>query len=445
MQSDYQTQPENIMNTKIAAEAFQRYVVAEKIAPSGAKTKNSAVESLKKHKVLDHFSMPTEALKTILNVNTNKRDTDGNPVKYKNSWYNNLTKTLSKIAQFLTDEEKIRVMNGHYSKQISVINDHCSKDLYRYKLICSNDEQKLLDYRVNIEDLYKVFNGGKLKESREGNISQKMSERQTAAYQPHEQLLEKVMHALGEVNLNTPHGVYQYQFLAVALAWLLAYRNRRLDIIYTRLADGDDVNVVLRDDGIFIKYCYKTQGPNVLLEFKDERLKDVFKTLVAIRKKQDKDRLLLLENGGIPVDVKKWFGAAFKSVIKQLGIGENLTMGVFRLSYGIKLSQEHEGSLASEKIVQDRMGHKWSTHQKHYNLTRLESGEVVGECEDEDEDEVVAGDTLDEEAGDALHEEAGDALAEEAGDTLDEVVAGGTLEEEAGDALDEEDLWWMSD
>ncbi|KAJ3264647.1 hypothetical protein HK104_006440 [Borealophlyctis nickersoniae] len=384
MQSDYETQPENIMNATIAANAFQRYVVAEKIASSGAKTKNSALENLKRHKVLDHFSMPDRALEIILSVNKKKRDNDDNPVKYGDSWYSNHTKTLSRIAQFLTEEDKIRVMNDHYSKK----NDQLS----RHKLMRYDDQQKLDDYRVNIENLYKAFNGGAQMPSQEGNISQKMSKRQTAAYQPHEQLLEKVMHALGEVNLNTPRGVYRYQFLAVALAWLLAYRNRRLDITDTRLVDGFDVNVVLRDDGIFIKKTNKTEEPNGLLEFKDERLKNAFKTLVDIPKKQGKDRLLLLENGGISLDVKKRFGGAFKEVMKQLGIGENLPMGVFRLALGIKLSQEHDGSLASEKIIEDRMGHKWSTHQKHYNLTRLENGEVVGEPEDEDEDEVVAGD-----------------------------------------------------
>ncbi|KAJ3265670.1 hypothetical protein HK104_006257 [Borealophlyctis nickersoniae] len=309
--------------------------------------------------------MPTRALEIILSVNSKKRDNDGNPVKYKNSWYNNLTKTLSRIAQFLTEEEKIRVMNDHYSNQ----NDQLS----RYKLMRYNDQQKLDDYRVNIENLYKAFNGGKQKEYQEGNISQKVSERQTAAYQPHEQLLEKVMHALGEVNFNTPRGVY-----------------RRLDITDTRLVDGDDVNVVLRDDGIFIKKTNKTDKPNVLLEFKDERLKNAVKTLVDICKKQGKDRLLLLKDGGIPVDVKKWFGDAFKEVMKQLGIGENLNIGVFRLALGIKLSQEHlhlhGGSLASEKIIEDRMGPRWSTHQKYYNLNQLENGEVVGESEDEDED-----------------------------------------------------------
>ncbi|KAJ3271549.1 hypothetical protein HK104_004675 [Borealophlyctis nickersoniae] len=442
MQSDYQTQPENIMNATIAANALQRYVVAQNIKPGGTKTKRSGLERLKEHKVLEHFSMPIEALKIIFSVNNkNNRDNDGNPVKYASDWYANLTKTISKIAQFLTDEEKIRVMNDHYSKQINVMDDDFSKAFYRHKLMRYNDKQKLVDYDANIENPYEAFNGGKLIESREGNISQKMSERQTAAYQPHQQLLEKVLNALGEVNLNTPRGKYHYQFLAVALAWLLAYRNRRLDITDTRIADGADVNVVLRDDGIFIKKTNKTHEPQVLLEFKDERLKNVFKTLVDIRTKQGSDRLLLLENGGIPADVKKWFGASFKSVMKQLKIGENLTMGVFRLAFGIKLSQEHwhlhNGSLASEKIIEDRMGHSWRTHQKYYNLTALENGEVVGESEDEDEDEdEEMGDALDEEAAATLDEEMGDALDEETGDTSEEVVAEDTLEEE-------DDLWWM--
>ncbi|KAJ3276297.1 hypothetical protein HK104_003695, partial [Borealophlyctis nickersoniae] len=469
MQSDYQTQPENIMNVKIAKEALQRYFVAEKIKPKGIKTKNSGFNKLKEHNVLDHFSMPERALRTIFGVgHPKKRDNDGNPVKYAGSWYENLTKTISRIAQYLTEEEKIRVMNHYYSNQISVMDDQLTKDFFRYKLIRWDTKQKLLDYEVNIENFYMAFNGGKQKESQESNIPQKMNKRQTAAYQPHEQLLEKVLHALDEVNLNTPRGRYRYQFLAVALAWLLAYRNRRLDITDTRLADGPDVNVVLRQDdrqyGIFIKNTNKTDEPQVFLEFRDERLKNVFKTLVGIRTKQGSDRLLLLENGGIPggisADVNKWFGGQFPKVMKQLKIGENLTMGVFRLAFGIKLSQEHllnRASLASEMMIEDRMGHSFRMHQMKYNLTALENGEDVGESDDEDdeEDEAVVEDASDEDEDEdeAVVEDASEEVVAE--DASDEVVAQDTSEEEAGDAMDEEagddtldeddDFWWMDE
>ncbi|KAJ3268900.1 hypothetical protein HK104_005233 [Borealophlyctis nickersoniae] len=453
MQSDYQTQPENIMNAKIAKEALQRYFVAEKIEPSGVETKKSAFNKLKEHNVLDHFSMPERALRIIFGVgHPKKRDNDGNPVKYAGSWYENLTKTISRIAQYLTEEEKIRVMNHYYSNQISVMDDQLTKDFFRYKLIRWDDKQKLLDYEVNIQNFYMAFNGGKQKESQEGDISQKMSKKQTTAYQPHEQLLEKVLHAVDKVDLTTARGVYRYQFLVAALIWLLAYRNRRLDIADTRLVDGPDVNVVLRQDGIFIKKTNKTHEPEVLLEFKDERLKDAVNTLVDIRKKQGKDRLFLKENGDISKKVKKWFGERFPEVMKQFGIGENLTMIVFRLAYGIKLSWEHvhlhNGSLASEMIIEDRMGHSFRMHQRKYNLTALENGEAVGESEDEDEDEEMGGaseEVVAEDASDEVApEDASDEVAAE--EVLDEVAAEDALDEEGNKCwIDEEGNWWGID
>ncbi|KAJ3277750.1 hypothetical protein HK104_003008 [Borealophlyctis nickersoniae] len=378
MQTDYQEQTDNNMNATIAADAFQRYVVAQKIKPKGAKTKNSGLNSLKNHKVLDHFSMPNRALEIILSVNTKKRDNDGNPVKYAQSWYSNLTKTLSRIAQNLTEEERIRIMDDHYSKQ----NDPTS----RFKLMRFNDQQKLDEYRVNIENLYKAFNGGNYMESRQSNISQKMNERQTAASQPYDQLLDKVTRAIGECDLNTAQGVFRYQFLVAALIKLLAYRNRRRDYVDVRLNDGEEVNVVLREDGIFIKKTNKTDEPQVLLEFKDERLINAVNKLVDIRRKQGKDHLFLKKDGDVAADVNKWFGERFPKVMEQLGIGKNLTMGVFRRAFGIKLSEEHDGTLASEKNIEDCMGHKWETHQLYYNLTPLENGEVREE-EPEDEGE----------------------------------------------------------
>ncbi|KAJ3269088.1 hypothetical protein HK104_005184, partial [Borealophlyctis nickersoniae] len=223
----------------------------------------------------------------------------------------------------------------------------------------------------------------------------------------------------------------------------------RLDIADTRLADSPDVNVVLCQDdrqyGIFIKKTNKTHEPEVFLEFKDERLKDAVNTLVDIRKKQRKDRLFLLENGDISKNVNKWFGERFPEVMEQLGIGENLTMAVFRLAFGIKLSWEHvnlyDASLASEKMIEDRMGHSFRMHQMKYNLTALENGEAVGESDLDEE----AGDTLVEEAADASVEEAGDTLVEEAGDaSLEEALveeAADASDEEAWDALYEQAVW----
>ncbi|KAJ3267700.1 hypothetical protein HK104_005699 [Borealophlyctis nickersoniae] len=119
-------------------------------------------------------------------------------------------------------------------------------------------------------------------------------------------------------------------------------------------------------------------------------------------------------------------------------------MIVFRLAYGIKLSWEHlhlhNGSLASEMLIEDRMCHSFRTHQRKYNLTALENGEAVGESDLDEE----AGDTLVEEAADASDEEAQDTLVEEAADASDE-EAGDALDEEAGDALDAfVDDWWIN-
>ncbi|KAJ3277719.1 hypothetical protein HK104_003038 [Borealophlyctis nickersoniae] len=222
------------------------------------------------------------------------RVVDGVEKPYKESWRANLGKTLSKIAQHLTDNEKIRILDHHYKQQI----DRNSRNMMkRY-----NKQQKLNAFKVLIQDPYTAYNRARCMEYAQGNVSQKMNKRQTAAYQRHQQLLKKVIHALGRVNWNTAHGVYQFQLLVVALIYLLAYRNRRLDLADTRLVDGEDVYAVLRENGIFIKRTGKTYEPEVLLEFKDERLINAIKTLVEIRRMQGKDHLFLKKDG----DVALW-------------------------------------------------------------------------------------------------------------------------------------------
>ncbi|KAJ3265366.1 hypothetical protein HK104_006311, partial [Borealophlyctis nickersoniae] len=298
-----------IMNATIAINALQRYFATEKItadgtkktiAPKGIKTKMSGFERVKQLNLLTHFSNPEAAFDIIEKAT---RVVDGVEKPYKESWRANLGKTLSKIAQHLTDDEKIRILDHHYKQQI----DRNSRNMMkRY-----NKHQKLNAFKVLIDDPYKAYNGARCMEYAQGNVSQKMNKRQTTAYQPHQQLLDEVIHALGEVNLNTALGVYRFQFLVVALIYLLAYRNRRLDIADTRLVDGDDVNVVLREIGIFIKKMRKTYEAQVLLEFKDERLRNAVKTLVDIRRKQGKDRLFLKKDGDVALDVSKWFSERF--------------------------------------------------------------------------------------------------------------------------------------
>ncbi|KAJ3265620.1 hypothetical protein HK104_006261 [Borealophlyctis nickersoniae] len=371
-----------IMNAIIATNALQRYFATERIAadgtkktiaPKGIKTKMSGFERVKQLNLLTHFSNLEAAFDII---ETATRVVKGVEKPYKESWKANLGKTLSKIAQHVTDDEKIRILDHHYAQQIDR-NSH--NKMKRY-----NKQQKLNAFKVLIEDPYKAYNGARSMEYAQGNVSQQMNERQTAAYQPHHRLLKKVIHALGRVNLDTAHGVSQFQFLVVALIYLLAYRNRRLDIADTRLVDGVDVNVVLREDGIFIKKTRKTYEPQVLLEFKDERLVNAVKTLVDIRRKQGKDRLFLKEDGDVALDVSKWFSERFSEVMKQLGIGENLNMRVFRMAYGIKLMQEHDGTLVSQKNIEDRMGHSWDVHLRRYALTPLDGEDVGDETEDEE-------------------------------------------------------------
>ncbi|KAJ3253657.1 hypothetical protein HK104_007262 [Borealophlyctis nickersoniae] len=137
--------------------------------------------------------------------------------------------------------------------------------------------------------------------------------------------------------------------------------------------------------------------------------------------------------------------------MKQFGIGENLTMKVFRLAYGIELSWEHvhlhNGSLASEMIIEDRMGHSFRMHQRKYNLTALENGEAVGESDDEDEDEEMGGASEEVVAEDASDEVAPEDASDEEGNKcwIDEEGNWWGIDEEGNKCwIDEEgNKWWV--
>ena len=373
------------MNGKIAHATLKRYYANEGIAPSGQKIKTSGINTLVNLDILKHFAEPHVMFEKFRTATFTRK---GVVKPYKHTSKMNWSKALSKIAQHLTDEEKVKIMDDFYHQQ-SLKGDHNT----RFKKMRQSNADKIEAFKFYILKEYTAWNGGNLMEYNEDNVNQQMNERQTAAYQPRDQLLKKLLDlntAYDTKGSNTARDVYDRQFVVAGLIYLLADRNRRLDIANTMLADGEGVNVVLREDGIFIKKTEKTKEPNVLLPFTDERLISAVKTLVDIRKANNKDRLFLLENGDVPkttkhTNPKKWFAEAFKKVMKKLGVGENLTMGVFRMAYGIHLSQQHDNTLINEKRIEDQMGHRWDIHQRRYNLTALENGADVDAASDDEE------------------------------------------------------------
>ena len=364
MSSDNQNNPTLTMDAKIAKASLDRYFQKNNIALPSRKVKLSAVNTLQSLGALKHFSDPETFFDTIKIAFYKKRGVD---TQYSDTQIANFSKTMSKVAQHLTDEEKVQILNHYYDSKT----DHNSK----YKRMRHNDKQKLDAFKVLIEDEYKGFNGARSMEYAEGNVPQKMNERQTRAYQVYDILLDKLVKLLGEYankDLSNAQVLYEFQFLVADLIYLLGERNRRLDISDTWINDGEGRNVVLTDDGIMIKVTRKKKEPMVLIPFKDERLKKAVKMLVYERVKSGKSQLFLKKDGDKSPNQEKWFAESFKKTMKKLGVGNNLTMGVFRMSVAIKLSQGHDNTLASEKRIEDIMGHSWSTHQRRYNLTQLE-------------------------------------------------------------------------
>lgn len=349
-----------IMTPELAMTTLKKYL--KDIKPKSQKTIRASFNSCIRLGIIPNFDQPNVVFEIVENATYIKNKEKG-PQKYSQEGKTNLTKTLSGIARHLTDDEKIKVVKELYKKGFNA-ND--KKKLLRHKPL-----QFLNWFKVNIEDEYAGFNGGSNIENKEKKATQKMNKKQSASYQEHSVFVEKIIAAMDELDIQTSHDIYQYQFLVAALIYLLADRNRRLDISDTRL---EDARVTLRDDGIFIKDVNKNTEEDVLLTVTDPRLKERLGKLVEWRKGRNQTRLFLKENGDESKDAD-WFATAFKRQMRIMKIGHNLTMGVFRLSYGIMLSKKHDGSLVSEKFIEDAMGHCWSTHQHSYALNILEDGE----------------------------------------------------------------------
>ncbi|KAJ3050891.1 hypothetical protein HK097_008123 [Rhizophlyctis rosea] len=358
------------MNDKIATSALMRYFEKDQVAKSAQGTKKSALSTLVKMDALKHFDKPQTLYTTV--TTTQKRKRDGSMVDYSESEISNWMKTPSKVGQHLTDDEKITMVDKFYEEK----GDAFSLN----KKIRHNKEQKLKAFDVYIVDEYKAFNGVAVMKYNEGNIGQKMNERQTRAYEPCAKLPDKLLDL--EENLRDQLGlgvrkVRDYQFVVAGLIFLLAERNRQLDIVFTQLQDGEDVNVVLQTDKegkpteIFIKETNKTQEPSVLLPFKHKRLIAAVHNLMNFRKENNSTHLFPNQKDA-PFSCN-WFGEKFKKAMEKLDVGENLTSGVFRMAYGIHLSENHDGTAISEKHIEDAMGHSWHVHQRRYNLTALQN------------------------------------------------------------------------
>ncbi|KAJ3052679.1 hypothetical protein HK097_005882 [Rhizophlyctis rosea] len=376
MSSDNQQNALSVMNHKIANDALQRYFIAEEkggkrrkeIVKTSQKSKTSTTNTLDRLGILTHFAEPEKVL-DIIDKSTyekkNKETKQMEVIPYSHEYKKSFGKTVSAIAQFLTTEQKVAVMDKYWDEK----GDHNSRN----KKMRYNTDQKLKAYDVNIMDEYKAFNA-------QGYATDRH-------YQPHAVLFRKLLDletAFQNKDLNQAKVLYQYQFVVTGLIYLLADRSRRLDIPDTMLEDGDDVNVVLRTEegvptGIFIKKAKKTCEPTIFLPFTDDRLVRAVKTLMDIRIKRNQTHLFLKTDGDVAKDVHNWFSDTFKKVMANLGVGEGLNMLIFRLAYGIKLSDEHDGTFANEKRIEDKMGHSFRTHQMYYKLTALENNVVEPE------------------------------------------------------------------
>ncbi|KAJ3286115.1 hypothetical protein HK104_009174 [Borealophlyctis nickersoniae] len=378
---DYTPSSSEEEEDKLANASLQRYVDAEHPAKTSVDQKRSALNTMKELDLLKHFADPITLDQTLRTARKRKADS-----AYSSSQQANCTKTLSKVAQYLTKEEKARFVDTMYDAKGDALSLH--------KRAKFSKEDKADVFRVLVQLEYQAINGLRMQDYANGNEEQKMTERQTNAYQPHAVLVEKLLNQV-DVLLNrkmTAQVRYEFQFVVAGLIFSLADRNHRRDISETWLVDGEGRNVVLRfpedatrTPGILIKSTNKTKEQQVFLPFTNEHLLQAVKILVDYRKKSGKEHLFLKKDGDVPPNQVKWFGETFTKVMRKLNIGDNLTMGIFQMAYGIELSRMHDGTLVSEKRIEDAMGHSWEIHQHRYNLTALQDGSLDEGSEDEEQ------------------------------------------------------------
>jgi len=378
---------QTIMNITIAKDAIKRYLVAKNIAERSHSPKFSKVETLNKLGILEHLANPEVALEKI---NTATQIKKGKRVPYSDNYKKDFAKTMSNIAQNLTDEQKMTVLDEHY-ENIGTANSMNK----RRKL---NNGQKLKAFECNVVDEYKAYNGNQVDEWNQGNVHQKMSKRQTMVFKPYDELIEKLLKLekkYRDWGVESPLDKYDYQFIVAALIFLKADRCRRLDITHTRLTESPEHNVVMKFNeegkvtGAHIKKCLKTGEKDVFLPFTDERLRLAVDTLLEIRKKYEKDHLFLMKDGKLSNN-KDWWTTSFQCVMKKLGVGEGLTMGTFRTAFCKKIHESHDGSVVSEERIENITGHKWNTQQRRYNtrpLTNEEMAVIVAMEDTDGEDE----------------------------------------------------------
>jgi hypothetical protein len=369
------TTPENTMNPQIATAAIERYFVKKGIVDNSKKSIASSLNTLIRLELLNEFERPEHFLDNIAKA----EKTEGQ--KYSQSSVDRWCKVMSNIAWNLTDEEKLAVIQKRHRLDAEA-------NSIRKTMKFSN-KQLLTQFNDRIHDLYKAYNYGAYNQYKTGNSDQMMTEKQTANFQKHSILLNKVLEALFDLpikGLEKANVLYLYQFLVAALIYLLADRNRRRDIGDTMIEDdGKKDGVFLTPEGILIRKARKTFEKEVLLPITDTRLMQHVDTLTKIRKSKNQKYLFLKRDGDRSTD-GNWFSNSFKNILAKLKIGDNLTMGTFRMAYGIMLSEKHDGSVKSEESIADKMGHSWEVHQRRYNLTALEAGTLVEEIAESGEE-----------------------------------------------------------
>ncbi|KAJ3026033.1 hypothetical protein HDV00_012238 [Rhizophlyctis rosea] len=370
-------------NFEKARAALARYHAKEGGAASTREIHHSRLNTLGKE-ITHNFTTFHEPLRVLASIHTSTHGLD-----HKSA----LADMYSFVLDNLEDADKLALVDQHLESRVG-------KGIYSDNVPnwvkFATKEQKMAYFQTYYIHEVGVYKGYLAEKKKHRNPRQKMSEKQRRAYQPFDVLLEKLLKLEREFQSklesgrsgNVKRNRFHYQFIVAGLIYLLAKRNRRLDIQHTMLEDGPDVNVYLCKEGIHIKECNKTKETNVLLDFgTDERLTIPVNTLCELRLKYGDGVkcLFVKEEGKSPSTDTKWFASRFESTMKALGVGVDLTMGMFRLAYCIRLTELHERREMSVEDVEKAAGHSWRTHEKYYSLSALESGQFDYEKETDDE------------------------------------------------------------
>jgi hypothetical protein len=355
------------MNKELLLKAYN----ARYPAPKGCKDHKSLISMLEKWNVTQYITDPP-----VFAVELKKHTPAA-------SSYDSRVKQLRNLLGSFTPEDKVAVVDALFDSR----GDNPVWIAYKN----AHDDRKVAYFDVNIERPFQYLVCGHIKKA-QANISQKPSASQVAKYRPYDELLPlvtKEVTSYTDDDLLDANKLYNYQFAVLALIFLCADHNLRLDAGFATVEKVNELDPFLVENGIYVPKPRKTKKEKesdfrskpVMLGFGDDELlkKSVLRLRDARIRRKDINLFCLL-NGGVSKDHGTWLSNQFGSKMSQV-LGHKTDMNSFRKAYGIKLTKDNKDRLDNLeviKMIERKMNHSFETHLREYNLKFEEAEDQNG-------------------------------------------------------------------